>query len=283
MKDFFSNPLIVKEMRERFRSKRSFWILGIYLFVMGAILLGFLAIQEMNSFLAPGENRDLFLMIAVIQYAMICLIAPALSAGTISGERERQTLHVLLTTHLSPGRIIISKLVTSLAFIFLTVIASLPLYSFVFLYGGISPQQLFTFVLFLTMSIIFLGALGLFCSTWIKRTGVSTITAYGLAFFFVVGTGLLCLFIGMFLQELYPDVYPGDEVFNELGLQLMASANPVYVMFSILGENIGPSIEPIVTPWVFFTITYSLLTTVLVGWSTYLLHPVRKFAWSWKK
>ncbi len=283
MKDFFSNPLIVKEMRERFRSHRSFWILGVYLFVMGAILLGFLYITEMNSFLAPGENRELFLMIAVIQYAMICFIAPALSAGTISGERERQTLHVLLTTHLSPGRIIVSKLVTSLAFIFLTVVASLPLYSFVFLYGGISPQQLFTFVLFLAINIIFLGALGLFCSTWIKRTGVSTITAYGLAFFFVVGTGLLCLFIGMLLMELYPAQYMGDEVFNKLGLQLLASANPVYVMLNILGENIGISIEPVVTPWIFFTVSYSLFTLVLVVWSTYLLHPVRKLPWSWKK
>lgn len=283
MMDFFSNPLIVKEMRERFRSKRSFWILGSYLFVMGAMLLCFLYIMEMNTFLAPGENRELFLMIAVIQYGMICFIAPALSAGSISGERERQTLHVLLTTHLSPGMIIVSKLVTSLAFIFLTVVASLPLYSFVFLYGGISPQQLFTFVLFLTINIVFFGALGVFCSTWMRRTGVSTIIAYGLAFFFVVGTGMLCLFIGLLLQELYPGSYLGDEVFNELGLQVLASSNPVYVMFSILGQKIGPNIEPIVTPWIFFVITYSILTVVLIIWSTYLLHPTRKRFWNWKK
>ncbi|HZG18169.1 MAG TPA: ABC transporter permease subunit [Candidatus Bathyarchaeia archaeon] len=283
MNDFFSNPLIVKEMRERFRSKRSFWILGTYLFVMGAILLGFLFITEMNTYLTPGENRDMFLMIAVIQYAMICFIAPALSAGAISGERERQTLHVLLTTHLSPGRIIISKLITSLAFIFLMVVATLPLYSFVFLYGGISPQQLSLFVLFLAINIIFFGALGIFCSTWIKRTGVSTITAYGLAFFFVVGTGLLCLFIGLLLSELYPDKYIGDEVFNQLGMQFLASSNPVYVMFSILGESIGPTIEPVVTPWLLFIVLYTILTVVLIIWSTYLLHPVRKRYWGWKK
>lgn len=276
LKDFLANPLIVKEMRERFRSKQSYWVLGLYLFVMGAILLGFLYVMDRHSLLAPGENREIFVLIACIQYGMLCFIAPALSAGAISGERERQTLAVLLTTQLSPRLIIASKLVTSLAFIFLMVISSLPLYSFVFLYGGISPQQLFTLVLFFAVNIIFLGSLGLFCSTWIKRTGVSTITAYGIAFFFVLGTGLLCFFIGVILQQLYPDRYLGDEVFNVLGLQLMASANPPYVMFSILGESLGLSIDPVVKPWILFTGFYLLLSAGLVKWSAYLLHPARR-------
>ncbi|NGQ96319.1 ABC transporter permease subunit [Brevibacillus sp. SYP-B805] len=283
MKAFLANPLIVKEMRERFRKKITYWILGLYLFVMGAILLGFMYVNQLNSIMIPGENRELFILIAVIQYAMICFIAPALSAGTISGERERQTLHVLLTTQLSPGRIIWSKLLTSLAYIFLMVISSLPLYSFVFLYGGISPQQLFTLVLFFAVNIVFFGALGLFCSTWIKRTGVSTITAYGLAFFFVVGTGLVCLFTADLLQELYPQQYPPGDVYQEPALQMLAALNPVNVMFQLLGEELVPAGESFLPPWLIFTLCYLGFTGILVGWSTYLLHPVRRLPWHWTK
>jgi ABC-2 type transport system permease protein len=281
MKAFFTNPLIVKEMRERFRTKKTVWILALYLLVMGAILLGFMYINPMSSD-SLGENRGLFIMMAVIQYAMICFIAPALTAGAISGERERQTLHVLLTTQLTPTSIILSKLVTSMAFIFLLVVASTPLYSFVFLYGGISPEQLFQLVLFFAVNIVFFGSLGLFCSTWIKRTGVSTITAYGIAFFFVVGTGLLLLFLQEMLRKLYPLEFSTRDVWDMTVMQMLAGSNPVIVLFTILGENFGPSIR-FMTPWVFFSLCCLILSLVLTVWSSYLLTPVRRTWWSWKK
>ncbi len=283
MGSFFTNPLFVKEMRERFRNKKNMWILALYLLVMGSILLGFMYVTHMDGISYPGENREVFILTAVIQYAMICFIAPALSAGAISGERERQTLNILLTTQLSPRKIIVSKLLTSLAFIFLLVVSSLPLYSFVFLYGGISPTQLLTLFSFFAINIVFFGSLGLFCSTWIKRTGVSTITAYGLAFFVVVGTGLLFLFIGMLLHELYPLAYQGDDVFALPSLKVLGSLNPVIVMFDILGEDLGPHIELFMPEWLFFLIIYSLLSLLIVAWSAYLLRPVRRSFLPWKK
>lgn len=283
MGSFFTNPLIVKEMRERFRSKKTIWILALYLLVMGAILLGFMYVSSMDGIRVPGENREVFYLIACIQYAMICFIAPALSAGAISGEREKQTLNILLTTQLSPQRIIVSKLLTSLAFIFLLVISSLPLYSFVFLYGGISPTQLLILFCFFAVNILFFGSLGLFCSTWIKRTGVSTVTAYGLSFFVVVGTGLLYLFIGMLLHELYPDAFGGDEVFGLPALKVLAALNPVMVLFDTLGETIGPAVDFFMPQWLFFMIVYCVLSLLIVAWSAYLLRPVRRTWLRWKK
>lgn len=276
MGSFFSNPLLVKELRERFRNKKTVWLLALYLFVMGAILLGFMYVSQMNRILYPGENREVFILIAVIQYMMICFIAPALSAGAISGERERQTLNILLTTQLSPRRIILSKLLTSLAFIFLLVIASLPLYSFVFLYGGISPTQLLTLIGFFAVNIVFFGSLGLFCSTWIKRTGVSTITAYGLAFFVVVGTGLLYVFIGLLLHELYPLVYQNDQAWAIPAMKVLGALNPVLVMFDTLGEAIGPLNSFFMPQWAFFMIVYTVLSVIIVAWSAYLLRPQRR-------
>ncbi|WP_139488771.1 ABC transporter permease [Brevibacillus dissolubilis] len=283
MTDFFTNPLIVKEMRERFRTPKTFWILGLYLLVMGAILLGFIFIQQMNSYISPGDNSELFVMLAVIQYGMICFIAPALSAGAISGERERQTLNILLTTHLSPAKIIMSKIVTSLAFIFLLVVTSLPLYSFVILYGGISPTQLLLLLLFFSVNIICFGSIGLFCSTWMKRTGVSTITAYGLSFFLVVGTGLVFIFLGMLIQQMYPEVYVDETVWNLLGIKLLAGMNPPYVLSEILGENIGPKLDWFMPVWAYFSIIYGVLSLILIAGSAYLLRPVRRTWFAWKK
>jgi ABC-type transport system involved in multi-copper enzyme maturation permease subunit len=42
------------------------------------------------------------------------LVGPVFSAGTVTSERERETLDLLLTTILSPGQILWAKLVCGL-------------------------------------------------------------------------------------------------------------------------------------------------------------------------
>ncbi|GAB7386932.1 ABC transporter permease [Bacillaceae bacterium] len=269
----WSNPLIVKEMRERFRSPKTVWILALYLFVMGAILLGFIYIETTSTVgFRPGENRELFILLAVIQSALIGFVTPALSAGTISGERERQTLNILLTTHLTPGSIVRSKLITSLSFVLLLLIASFPLYSFVFLYGGISPRQLVQLFLFFLVNIFFLGSLGLFCSTWIKRTGAATITAYGFTFFYAIGTGLLILFLHQWLSIQMHIEDPHDL----LAMELLMSLNPGLVLLEILEEGNRVIDAEEFSPWLVFATVYLALSVVLVFGSGRLLHPLKR-------
>ncbi|MGN7470432.1 ABC transporter permease [Brevibacillus sp. SAFN-007a] len=282
MNGFLFNPLLVKEMRERFRSRKTVCILAIYLLVMGGIPLGFLLTDPLRAE-ALGENRSLFLISATIHFAMVCFVAPALTAGAISGERERQTLPILLTTQLSPATIVWSKLITSLAFSMLLLVACMPLYSIVMLYGSVSPEQMAQLLLFLAVHMFFLGSLGVFCSTWSKRTSVSTITSYGIAFFFVVGTGLLFFFLGEWLQQSYPDRYPDQNVWNLPELQVLASINPVIVLFGILGESLDHSEQLAFSPWLFFSCFYVALGLFLMVWSAYLLKPIRRKWWSWKK
>ncbi|OAJ72471.1 ABC transporter permease [Brevibacillus sp. SKDU10] len=280
MGHFFGNPLISKELRERFRSKRSIWILFSYLMVFGAVLLGYLTIMEKTSTFFLGEGDDLFFAMSALHYALICFIAPALAAGTISGERERQTLNILLTTQLSPRRIILSKLVTSLSFMFLLIMASLPLYSFVFLYGGVSPSQIFSIILFFAINILFFGSLGIFCSTWVKRTGVSTIIAYGIAFFFVVGTGFLLYFLAAIMHYWYPDM---NGIENFFLIKWLTYINPCIVGSRILGMTKFSSVlgnDDFY--WGYFAIFYLVLSIGLLCWSAYLLKPVRR-PWSRKQ
>ncbi|MED1789383.1 MULTISPECIES: ABC transporter permease [Brevibacillus] len=274
MGHFFGNPLISKELRERFRSKRSIWILFSYLMVFGAVLLGYLTIMEKTNTFFLGEGDDLFLAMSALHYALICFIAPALAAGTISGERERQTLNILLTTQLSPRRIILSKLVTSLSFMFLLIMASLPLYSFVFLYGGVSPSQIFSIILFFAINILFFGSLGIFCSTWVKRTGVSTIIAYGIAFFFVVGTGFLLYFLVAILYYWYPD---SNGIENFFLIKWLTYINPCIVGSRILGMTHFSSVSSSEDfYWGYFASFYLVLSIGLLCWSAYLLKPVRR-------
>lgn len=270
MKSFWNNPVHAKEFRQRFRSPKTVWIMCSYLFVVGAILLGFIYIESLHRpYFVPGENREFFIAFSVLQIVLIGFMAPGLSAGAISGERERQTLNILLTTQLSPLSIVTSKLISSISFIALLIFMSLPLYSFVFLFGGISPEQIIRVFLFYAVNIFFFGSMGLFCSTWIKRTGVSTVTAYGFAFFIGAGTALLFAFLYSLLQTF--EWHPSEM----LAIYVLYSLNPIFSLLHIFYEQPVSSFAFSVEPWLIYMMVYTLLGIVLVLISGYLLKPVK--------
>src|SRR5690606_21214335 len=97
--------------------------------------------------------------------------------------------------------IILSKWVASLAFVILLIVASLPLYASVFLFGGVSPEEiLYTFV-HLLVTVCFLGALGIFFSTLVRRTGAAMVTTYGTVALILVGIPVALFFIGLFYDR----------------------------------------------------------------------------------
>ncbi len=271
LRRFKGNPVHGKEFRERFRLRRTVWIMTIYLTVIGAVMLGFMYLELMDqSVFVPGEYRDFFIIFSGLQLVMIGFLAPGLSAGAISGERERQTLSILLTTQLSPLSIIGSKLISSLAFIGFLVWMSLPLYSFVFLFGGISPQEVATVFLFFVINIFFFGSLGLFCSTWMKRTGVSTVTAYAVTFLIVAGTGILIYFWAHFAAQLDWDL---DHM---LSFQLFVSLNPVYAFLTIFEDQLRNETMLKIDPWLIYACFYTAVSLLLIFGSAYLLNPLRR-------
>ena len=57
---------------------------------------------------------DLYLFVAVLEFVMLVFIMPAITAGSISGERERQTLDLMLSTKMTPMQIVMGKLMASM-------------------------------------------------------------------------------------------------------------------------------------------------------------------------
>ena len=59
----------------------------------------------------PSAMVWLYVVLAAVQMGLVLLTAPAVAAGSISGERERQTLDLLLVTKMSPLSIVLMYLV----------------------------------------------------------------------------------------------------------------------------------------------------------------------------
>ncbi|MGG0656818.1 ABC transporter permease [Rummeliibacillus pycnus] len=198
MKSAFNNPVLIKELKLRFRSFKSFIGIMFYLIVLSIFVFGFIFISTNFSgsgFINPEQSVILFSLLTYVQLALILFITPGLTAGVISTEREKQTLNILLTSSQTSFQIILGKMSSSIVFLLLLLIAGLPLYSLVFLFGGISPGQLLIIFAFLIVTMISIASIGVMFSTLIRKTIIAMITTYGAmlfltgitAFFFMIG------------------------------------------------------------------------------------------------
>lgn len=267
MMDRFSNPVLMKELKLRFRAFKSFSGLMFYLAVLCIFVVGFLMIYTQFSgtaFFRPSDSFMMFSVLSVLQMALVMFITPGLTAGAISTEREKQTLNILLTTTQSSTQIIIGKLLSSVAFLILMLVAGLPLYSLVFLFGGVSPSQYITIFLFYLVTLIAIGSIGIMFSTITKKTIVSMIATYG-AMIFLAGITAFFFFIGVSMEQMVAGS-PGAQNLTPFSpiSYFWVSINPGALMLSILYPEVSTSINSLVgislPIWIVYLIFYILLT-----------------------
>lgn len=266
MKLNFNNPVLQKEVKLRFRSSKSFNGIFFYLLAMCIFVFGFIFVtMKINgtSFFKPSESLVLFSLLSFIQLGLVLFITPGLTAGTISSEREKQTLPILLTTSQSSFQIISGKLLSSIAFLLLLIVAAFPIYSLVFLFGGISPMDFGVVFLFLLVTLFALGSVGVMFSTLIRRTIVSMIATYGTMLFLTIITGFLFLIIMQL--TMFGRIGTGATVTSILG-HLLASINPGVLIASLLSPAVDAGIYELTYVkfpiWAGYLIFYILISVL---------------------
>jgi ABC-2 type transport system permease protein len=180
------NPMIQKELRQRMRERRGWILPSLYLVALGAVIsLAYQSASFRENF--SGGNGGvqgyqvgvtLFLTAAYTQLALLLLLAPIFSAGSLTIEKEQRTLPGLLTSLLSPAKIWWGKFVASLIFVLLLLIAGLPIVSVAIAFGGIGIWEIF--IASLTMVIILgtISAIGLYWSSAFRRSVLATAVSY---------------------------------------------------------------------------------------------------------
>ncbi|MDQ6711846.1 MAG: ABC transporter permease, partial [Candidatus Dormibacteraeota bacterium] len=188
------NPIVAKEYRSRMRTWRSPLAMSIYILLLGGVAWAIFSTQAgsarsaFNSGQAAYYGRQLFLYLVMFQMGLIAFVTPALTAGAISGERERQTIDLLFVTRIPPFSIVWGKLIASMSFVVLLLLLSVPIFSLVFLFGGIELDQVLTSFLVTLVAALTLGLIGIAFSAILPRTLPSTVAAYGVGFILLAGT-----------------------------------------------------------------------------------------------
>ena len=190
------NPILAFSATRRMRSFKTMLIVIAYMAALLLLSFVFLTPFLSDTLTLNTLTRSPLCYIALLagQFVLIILIAPAMTAGAIAGERERQTLDLLLVTNTGSFRIVMGKVMESFAMLGLLIVCGLPVMSLCLLTGGVTISQILLGELFLLAEAFACVSVGVFCSSLCRSTVVSTIVSYVVILLFGLVTALPFLF-----------------------------------------------------------------------------------------
>ena len=171
----YMNPVMVKEFRCR-RFGRLHWLLRLVA-VCAVISLGLTYAATAGTFDWGVETIGAILV--VMQVALIVLVAPSLSAGLISVEREHGGWALLQTTPMGFHRIIWGKLLSAILPLMLVLCATMPGYLVMAYIQPGMELQVKRVVICLAMTALFAMSVSAAVGSIFVRTAAATATAYG--------------------------------------------------------------------------------------------------------
>ena len=234
------NPIMAFSATRRMRSFKTMLVVIAY---VAALLL--LALAFLGSFIPDAVYLNTmtrgpmcYLALLIAQFALIILIAPAMTSASIAGERERQTLDLLLVTNTGSFRIAIGKVMESFAVLALLIVCGLPVMSLCLLTGGVSLGQILIGELFLLAEAFACVSIGVFCSSVARSTVLSGVLSYLVIILVGVITALPFLFgypqsitDVVYDRPLYAALTPGEA---RLMISPLLYMNPGFGLLSLV-------------------------------------------------
>jgi ABC-type Na+ efflux pump permease subunit len=103
-------------------------------------------------------------VILAVQNVAVLVLTPAYLAGAVAGEKERGTLELLFTTHLSDREIVLGKLAARVTHLGGVLLAGLPLLAITQVWGGVDIFLLSAAFLAAVLNLIAAGSVCMACS-----------------------------------------------------------------------------------------------------------------------
>ena len=298
----WSNPIVIKELRGRMRGWRAAAVLTVQLVVLScfASVIYFTVVEGAGSTsrgtIGQTMGQALFYSTYMLLLVLVVFLSPAFTAGTISGERERKTLDLLITTLLPAHSLVLGKLVSALAYIILLILVALPIQSLALMFGGVIFAETVIGTLILLVTALIAGSIALFISSLVKSTIMSTVTTYATILLVTIGlpivAGIMIAFLAALLEDIINDfhwtvqaalIYVGGFLLctNPFAVavttKLIEDSEDSLFFFTVPLNVPGRSsfVLPLVSPWVVYVLFYTAFSAALIIASIWILKRKR--------
>ena len=217
------NPILLRELRGRLRTPRSYWLLcGALVLVTTIAMLIYsadYASMDGQSSFNGTSGHTVFLALVITALIAVNVIAPMMAAGSIAGERERQTFDLILLTQMRPIDIVLGKVAATMAYCLLFVTALTPLMAITFLIGGVDIGELAIQYIIIMSSALLYTCIGVY---WSTRTQTA-ITATGYALATILSMLLVLPILVLVLPTLLPAIFAEN---TNTWMQIMLAIHP---------------------------------------------------------
>lgn len=272
------NPIVAREFAARWRGLRSFALLFFYSALLAGGM-GFIYAVGNETQQAAERGRNLFQTLDWAQTVGWMLIAPALTATAIAGERERGLLEQVQLSPLSPWHIAWGKLQSALLLIGLMLLVPLPVIAICFFTGGVSPSEFATALALHAATATTCAAIGLLCSAWCRRSGTAMMFTFALVIVWNATSGIAFLLAEVGKSGGFNRVKLEDSLWALLdlsktswlwnALELYASSNPIYAALTLGQFSYRRGLGLAwwtwdIAPWLWCIIVQSCLTLCLL-------------------
>jgi len=258
----FDNPVLLKELRIGLRERRIFVVQIGFLLVLGSACLLALASMLSNNDpqSLPQHGSEYFELIFWIQLLMLLLVTPGLTCGSLSGERERHSLDMVMASRLTTGELTAGKLGFAMYYVVLLLSSSLPMASVVFFLGGVSPGQAVRSYFELGCWALLSSQIGLFYSARETRSNYATSQSYLLIIMSTIGLP----FYGA-LRTVQPQAWGVFPEFHPLYVVALLGAYLSLFLFLKTMHRLRPRAIHIKLMAASFVVVYLVLTALMLS------------------
>jgi len=244
----FSREAAVAPRRTRHYVMRTVYAIALLLLICTSwmILTKTQQIQNVGDMARFGAA--LFQILAPLQLALILFLSAIQAASNIAVEKDRQTLILLLMSRLTNSELVLGKLLASLLNIGVMLIASLPIFMLMVLFGGTSFEQVGWSFAVTIVTAMAAGSLGAMMALWREKT------------FQTLALVAMCIVFWLGAWEAV--ALSGIEIFGVAGSTINAATSPIRAIIAASNPTVSSTWPHSVVP---FLIVGSVVSALLCG------------------
>ena len=171
----FIGPLFWKEILEGLKRKRTYIFRGVF---VGFLFLSLLVVWPSRTEFAAGFGDALVKLLFWIQFLLIAVITPVLTATTITAEKDAGSLELLLLTRFSSSEIILGKFFSRTVQLQMLLLCALPVISLVINIGGVDLRTILSGFALITALVPVCGMAGIWCAIRYRRVHTAALASY---------------------------------------------------------------------------------------------------------
>ncbi len=241
-----ANPILTRVVATGSKRQKHMWARAAYLGV-----LFFVVIVQANAggagpapslAAAAKKSTQVFWFVSLAQLTLMSFIAPVFCAGAITQEKDSNTFHILLTTPLSSGQIVLGSLFSRIFFVWVLLLSGVPIFCITMIYGGVTTTEVF-------QSFGLAACTGLITGSSAIMISFLKIGTRRTIFFFFVGVAVYLLGVGALGASPWGalSAAPAAKA-NTFGLHQMSWLAPIHPFLSLMvvtGQTPAPDISDV--------------------------------------